>query len=351
MNILFLAGDVYGLSSFIIKELKTQGHRVFFIKDTVLPNDNGFHTNTIFRKIKNSFYNQYEIGNRYWQKFFYSNPDFLNREYDICICINGYSLHPHFFKTLIKHNPKIKFILYLWDSLNFFDFKRNLNFFDKVYSFDFKDSQTHTSINFLPLYWIEPSTKEQDNSPNYCMTTVGSNHYGRLHIAEAIAKQLKEHNFSYKFHIVDSCNAKFDKYTFRRLLYAFTTNNKAILREIKIHLGWSSSPLIKHKPISIKETINLINHSNCILDTDNEKQAGPTPRLIWALALGKKIVTTNKYIVEMPFYNKNYIYIIDRKNPCVSIDFLLSNVTIQYNSCYFEKLRIDNWVNKLLNYD
>lgn len=73
--------------------------------------------------------------------------------------------------------------------------------------------------------------------------------------------------------------------------------------------------------MSVEETERIISESSCILDTDRESQTGTTPRVIWALASGKKILSTNKNLIKMPFYNEKQIHIIDRNTPIVDIDF------------------------------
>ena len=92
----------------------------------------------------------------------------------------------------------------------------------------------------------------------------------------------------------------------------------------------------------------IIEASDCVLDTDMQVQAGPTPRLIWALAQGKKVITTNSNIINMPFYDPNRILVIDRKNPIIDIDFLKNNAPYKHIDSLF-KLRIDNWIKELIN--
>ena len=345
MKILFLTGEIYGLSSLLINEMKRQGHDISIIKDRVLPYESGFNNTPLFRRIKNRFHNQEEIKKKYWNSYFNSNLHILEKKHDICLCINGYSLAPLFFEKMKKRNPEMKFILYLWDSLNFFDFKRNFNYFDKIYSFDYEDGKSNPSIDFLPFYWISPTNINGDNK--YHMTSVGSNHCNRLYITEKIAKQLDEWGLSYKFKIVDSCNGKFSLKLLLNLFRSYLINDYANVKEIKAHLGYIDSPLLTKNAISIEETINLIANSECVLDTDNEIQAGPTPRLLWAMALGKKIVTTNRHVINMPFYNKCSIFIIDRKKPCLDYSFINNDIS-DSDTSFFEKYRIDNWVKYIL---
>lgn len=61
MKILFLTGEIYGLSSLLINEMKRQGHDISIIKDRVLPYESGFNNTPLFRRIKNRFHNQEEI--------------------------------------------------------------------------------------------------------------------------------------------------------------------------------------------------------------------------------------------------------------------------------------------------
>ena len=104
----------------------------------------------------------------------------------------------------------------------------------------------------------------------------------------------------------------------------------------------------------IKETIpvdivnRIILESNCILDTDRECQTGTTPRVIWALALGKKIVSTNLNLKNMPFYNEEQIVFIDRNNPILDIDFVKSRKEVFTINDYILNLRIDNWINNFI---
>jgi len=87
-------------------------------------------------------------------------------------------------------------------------------------------------------------------------------------------------------------------------------------------------------------------NSTCILDTDRPTQTGTTPRVIWALALGKKIVSTNTNLLRLPFYDDKQIKIIDRSNPIIDIDFI-NEPFEKKNADYLIELRIDNWVKQL----
>jgi hypothetical protein len=66
-------------------------------------------------------------------------------------------------------------------------------------------------------------------------------------------------------------------------------------------------------------------------------------RVIEALAMGKKVITSNKNIRKEPFYDETQILIFDPKNPVVSDGFL------EEKSCnYPALLSVDSWIAKIL---
>ena len=345
MRILFISPTNFGLQQPIEEELKRQGHHVDFIADNFLQHDNGYKSkNTIKKIIDGLIYNHEKIIKQHWENI--SNThNIFHEKYDLCLCINGCSLGKYFFERVKKRNPQIKCILYLWDTLNFFEYNRLFPFFDKICSFDFNDSQNNKEIIFLPFYWIP---HEESTERKYILSLIGSHHDDRLRIAELIAQQLDKHSLQYFIKIVCACNSILTISLIKEYIIAFLTRDKSKIRDIKILIGKEEHPLITKKVFSIEEMRKIIEASDCVLDTDMQVQAGPTPRLIWALAQGKKVITTNSNIINMPFYDPNRILVIDRKNPIIDIDFLKNNAPYKHIDSLF-KLRIDNWIKELIN--
>lgn len=345
MNILFITPFHFNLHKPIEKELSEQGHRVYTVRDICLQHDNGYKGKNIIKKyIDRIFFNNNNELEKHWINLNYQNNNFLEQKYDVCFCINGCSFCEFLYKYLKKRNPSIKFVLYLWDTINFFNYDRNFIYFDKIYSFDFHDSNNNSKVDFLPFYWI-PSV----SSPKirYDISLIGSHHDGRLGITESIAKQLDEANLSYYFKIY-CAESRLTLSLIKKILIAYIKRDKKTIRDIKIIIGKEKHPFITNSPIPLSITNTILNESECILDTDMEIQAGPTPRLIWALAKGKKIITTNSFISLMPFYDKNLIHIIERKNPKIDIDFIISK-NEHIHTTFLDNLRIDNWVKQILN--
>ena len=340
MNILFVTPLYYNLHKPIENELRRQGHCVDILYDNTIEHDNGYkHKLKIKKIIDYIIYDQEEIKKKYWEKII-AERDFSS--YDICLCIGGFSLCNYFFEKIKEHNNRIKTILYLWDSLNYFDFRSIFKFFDRIYTFDYNDSQ-NSLAEFLPFYWTPNLTNV---STKYSVSLVGSCHDGRLWIADKVAKQLDDMGFSYFFKIVCDGKAKMTPSMYKQLIKSYLKGDEASILDIKALTGKVTHPFLTSVSTPIDETNNIIARSECILDTDIDYQAGPTPRLIWALALGKKVVTTNKNIVKIPFYNNKNIFIIDRRNPIINPNFITSKADDM--SSVMEKYRIDNWVKILL---
>lgn len=303
--------DIYKL---IVQELQKQGHNVHYIEDIPCRYNPYFHYQHNFStKIKNLI--KYILSkmlfsyDKYWNKQL-KNID--NKKFDCLFVINGFSYHHTLLNRLKTYNPNIQTRLYLWDNEYAYSFNRITNDFDKCYSLDWDDATNYNKISFLPTFWTEGVA----STPNkYKVFMLGTNHDDRAFIAKEISKQLDSYNMPYYIKIADK--------------------NKA------------ESGLYTNKYLTPKEYIELMKLSECILDTERPTQNGPTVRMIWAIAMGKKIISTNPNIKKMPFYNKEQIHIIDRKSPVVDKDFL--NHQFEYNiTDYISKLRIDCWINTIL---
>lgn len=313
MRILFLAPVYNNLYLPILKAMTEAGHEVVYVEDKEFKYSPYYKgcgdVSRLKRGIKYIYYKLFDVENRYWRFQIKHNPQ-LSREFDLLFCIQGLS----FGKALLKHlrscQPQIKTALYVWDSCSYYDYSVNFCHFEKVATFDLYDS-LHYNVDFLPFYW----TKNSHLDNQYDISIVGTDHDGRLNIVESIAKQLENQKVSFYFRIFTN-RVNNSKYTTDKLL-------------------------------SVEETEEIVAKSTCILDTDRETQTGTTPRIIWALASGKKIITTNKNLRKMPFYNKKQICIIDRKNPIVDVNFILDKTTFPTND-FIADLYIKTWINNFV---
>ena len=309
MNILLLAPTYLDLYKPIKKELENQGHNVTFCIDFIIE----YHCRWTLKRIWKLIYLTKDIRKIYWKHFFSKDKEKIcEKKYDHLICINGTSFHPILMDKMKKKNPKMTSTLYVWDTNKYYDYFWKAPYFNKVLSFDLEDCNQF-KVPFLPFYWIPYNTHEVEQK--YSLSIVGTDHDERLRIVEDVAVQLDKRHINYCFKI-------FTKKQSRFAIDAF---------------------------LPFKDTLKIMAQSECILDTDRPTQTGTTPRVIWALAMGKKIISTNSNLKKMPFYNTNQISIINRDDPIIDIEFLnRENTDNIINDNYIQKLRIDSWVLNLV---
>ena len=345
MRILFLSPNYMGLHIPIIEELKKHGHEVVWVEDKDIPYNFRIprtSLNRIRSKINAFIHKPHKA---YWYKLWKDRSEDFCQPFDVFFCINGRSLCPELFSWL-NAMPNIKKVLYLWDSESIFDFFYYRDEFDKIYTFDQEDAQKYTNVRFLPLFWFD--TKEPTEK-KYDISIIGTDHDNRYDIVERILPQVKETRLSYFFKIMifkpDFSHIAFYK---TRLKYS-SSLQKIVKNSEDIYYKRLSSEIAMTQPISPEVYNHIMDQTSCILDTDRGTQSGTTARAIWALAKGKKIISTNRNFLNAPFYNSEQIRIIDRDNPILDIDFIKNDKQFDMHP-YFEMLRIDNWVKEIIGF-
>lgn len=339
MRILLLAPDYLNLYKSIVNELTRNGHSVVYLKDKMLPFDSYFPPLTIKRRVKrmyNVLWSNYE---KYWDEVFYSNEELLE-PFDLLFVINGCSFHNRLLKLLRKNNPQIRSSLYLWDTCKYYNYMRNIKYFDTVKTFDLNDSAIIGNGSFLPFFWI-PTLDNKENII-WDVFSIGSHHDGRYEIFRKIKDQCDELKLKSNLKIYVELTEE-TKEIKRNRKRAINKGDIATLTDINISIGEKVDEIITYQRMSIDEVNKNILKSSCIIDTDRDAQTGTTPRVIWALAYGKKIISTNENLKRMPFYNKNQIMIISRNNPLLDRQFIINNVEFDREP-FIDQLRIDRWI-------
>ena len=88
-------------------------------------------------------------------------------------------------------------------------------------------------------------------------------------------------------------------------------------------------------------------NSFAIFDIEHPLQRGLTIRSIEALGAGKKLITTNKSIVEEDFYNPKNIYILDRESLLeIPLSFFDSPFQPIAEDIYY-KYSISGWIDEI----
>lgn len=206
-----------------------------------------------------------------------------------------------------------KFIAYYWDSIRRFPRKAEIvDFFDLVYSFDRFDVEKYDLV-FLTNYIFEESNHAQHDCLffNIC-------YYDpyRFPLLENLAQYLKEKSWTYSIQV----------------------KHKRMFR--KQHTEVITTPK------SVQEVSQLIQKAKILVDIQNKKQTGLSFRVFEALGHRKKLITTNKDIVNYDFYHPQNILVLDPEQIEIPEDFVFSPY-VEIDEAVFAKYKIKNWVKEV----
>jgi len=95
--------------------------------------------------------------------------------------------------------------------------------------------------------------------------------------------------------------------------------------------------------ISYPDMLDLVKSSQCLLEVIRGENSGWTLRTMEALVYDKKLITTNRHIVEAPFYHPANIYVwgVDKRTIASFMNETYHPVPEQIKSQYY----FENWIN------
>lgn len=87
---------------------------------------------------------------------------------------------------------------------------------------------------------------------------------------------------------------------------------------------------VYEESIAYKNVLKKVANSNCIIEFLQKDQNSQSLRFYEAVVLNKKLLTNNKNITKLPFYNEKYMKIFD-KSYQIDFDWIKKRETIDYN--------------------
>lgn len=205
-----------------------------------------------------------------------------------------------------------RLVAYYYDSTRRFPRKNDIaHFFDKVYTYDRLDAENY-GYEFLTNYIFKEA---ESPTFDYQFFNISTHDY-RFPLLEKLGAYLKKHQYSY-------------------LIEIYTPD------DIK-----SNDVQIIHTQKSVAEVEALILRSKIIVEIQREEQVGLSFRIFEALGFRKKLITTNKDIVNYDFYNPQNILVLDEDDIEIPADFVESPYT-DPDPQVLDKYRIDNWVERV----
>lgn len=343
-NILLMMPEFYHLKDEIYNELKINGANVIYVESRVYKED--FRLNKVF----SSFI--FFILNPLFKKKYTKNVINVvkGKHIDIFLCIGIYASNRKLIKYLKKHNKNIKTVIYFWDAFITWDFSKYIDYFDISYTFDRNDYMKYNrkGLKYLPLFYVK---NNKSNKPEYDIThigTLGKKYKKRIVVLDKIINYAKTNNINI---FVRSYSAELNSIFFKKrnlknkmqsyFYFIFDKEYRMYIKELK---KYKNKGFIYEDKLNYEICSKIESSSKCILDV-NIENSGSAYRIIKAISMQIKVITTNKYIKQEPFYSEENICVIDKENPTFDIEF----ISTPFKKINIDFLRIDNWIFTILN--
>ncbi|MEM7665444.1 MAG: hypothetical protein AAF250_06265 [Pseudomonadota bacterium] len=312
-RILFIGIDYFGYAQQICDALERQGHAV----DYRPIEDRSFASKTAKKLLPGAYAKRLAD---YHERLIHESA---STRYDVVLFVQVHHFDREALQRLRATQPQAKFVLYNWDSLTTHDYRPWLAEFDYSATFDPADAAA-LGIGYLPLFAVPRFFEIDHNRPKA----------QDLYFVGAIATMDR---FAALERLYRFCEANDLSTRFR--LYCTPPIRLRLWREGK-HL-----PGVTGKSIGFEGIVDILESSRATFDFANHKQSGYTMRLIENMCAGRKIVTTNRRILDEPFYRDDRFLIFDGHDFSAVPDFLARPVTSELD---VEAFRIDNWARRLI---
>lgn len=336
-KVLLIIPGFYGYEKLIKDELEKLGAKVTYVENKAFRND------------------PITSDTRWYLAFLCKKKSYIKKKlmpesrntFDVCLFINLFSFDPELIENLKKRNPNIITILYLWDNIKGFRWQQFFTHFDRIYSFDPVDSRT-LRVNYFPNFYppILPTQNKEANK--FDLSFVGSLQVHRLKILDQLVTKLKRQNKTFFFRLY--LHPNYNKLKFNRYVHAILNILPGQFKGYKLLYTLiarkSGHDLVYYRPLTILESVQSLANSNCVLDLPFPSQTGSTQRVIHALALQKKVITTNSAVTEESFYNPDYIKVVSSEDIVIDWDWVDRKNQAALDISH---LRLDNWLIQLLN--
>lgn len=103
--------------------------------------------------------------------------------------------------------------------------------------------------------------------------------------------------------------------------------------------------IIYNKPVSYKTILETVYESNCILEVLAYKQTGSTLRYYEAVVNNKKLLTNNKNVVNLPFYNPDYIHVFETGDD-IDTKWVIERSNVDYH--YDGRFSMSHFVDRII---
>lgn len=234
-----------------------------------------------------------------------SNFEFDENEENWIIFLNGTLRNYYPLNYLIKIKQKhknLKLAMIMYDSLSNKSTKRaveKISAFDKVFSFDKVDCEK-MGFEYIYSTFSIPHNVSVDERYKRDAFFIGAAE-NRLPILQQTMKKVAEFYKKCEFRIVGVSDEE------KKYKEIITYNQK----------------------LSYDEALMYSYNADCLIEVVRPGQTGFSLRTCEAIVFNKKLLTNNKEIKKMPFYNPEYIHVFENAED-INGEFLLNPINVDY---------------------
>ena len=224
---------------------------------------------------------------------------------DHVLLIKAEGLNARVVRHLRERHPRATLGLYLWDSVdNVKGIHELATLADAVSSFDPIDAREN-GWNYRPLFARNVALGAPDQTQkafDWCF--IGTIHSDRHRVITRLRRASVSGTRSFVFAYFQS----------------------PLVLKIRKLFDWTlwSAPdgTLSTVPMPAADVAAVIARSRAVLDVEHPRQRGLTMRTIETMLTGKKLVTTNRHLLECDLFHPSRAQIIDRHSPNIDQDFL-----------------------------
>ena len=195
--------------------------------------------------------------------------------------------------------------LYLWDGVeNVRGASTILDAFDTVATFDPEDA-ARRHWTHRPLFARgSPGAQVAGPEMAYDWCFIGTLHSDRHRVIHRMRKRCAGRYRSFVFGYFPGKLARALRYLFDWSLWVAPKGSLSI------------------KSMSASEVQAVVRSARAVFDVEHPRQRGLTMRTIETLLAGKKLITTNRHILDSDLYHPSRVHVISRQEPDLADDFL-----------------------------
>ena len=244
-----------------------------------------------------------QIFNNYVNRVIADNKD---TAFDYILICRGEAFTPYTILLLRDAFPNTKIVLYLWDILRCADVKDIICKCDKAMSFDPQDVAENVGLKFRPTFYVKEYAKVKELTPRkYDCIFIGTLHSNRHKLISFLEKSLETQGVSL-------------------YSYLYIPSFLVYIKDFIFKFPYISIKKVHFSPISLRETIGVLDDSKAILDINYTTQKSLSTRAFEAMVARRKYITTNPEVKNYDFYNPQNIAVIDFKDPKLPNGFINS---------------------------